>query len=280
MWTINLYNERGCVLKALSSNSNSFFYDFKRYLPLLQNLVSKDFKIKYRRSVLGIAWSVLNPLLTMIVLTQVFGMLLRIQVENFATYYIVGSALWTFFSEATSTSLSCILTSGALIRKVYIPKYIFPLEKCLFSLVNFSFSLVAVLLVMLIQGVYPTWTAFLFPLPVLYCFIFVCGMSLILSSTTVYFRDVEHLYSVLLTMWIYLTPLLYPTSLLDGYPVIQKIVTMNPLTHYIQYFRDVVMYGTIPGIRENIVCLAISLFTLGLGILVFKKAEGKFILHL
>ncbi|MGN1319668.1 MAG: ABC transporter permease [Acutalibacteraceae bacterium] len=262
------------------SSMKIFFSDMKRFFPLLKNLVSKDFKIKYRRSALGVAWSVLNPLLTMIVLTQVFSMLLRIQVENFATYYIVGSALWTFFSEATSSSLSCILSSGALIRKVYIPKYIFPLEKCLFSLVNFSFSLVAVLLVMFIQGVYPTWTALLFPIPVFYCFIFVCGMCLFLSAVTVYFRDVEHLYGVLLTMWIYLTPLLYPISLLDGHPYIQKVVMINPLTHYVQYFRNVVMYGVIPGLKENLLCLAMSLVVFAFGVLVFKKAEGKFILHL
>ena len=100
-----------------------FIYDFKRYLPLLFNLASKDIKVKYRRSVLGIAWSILNPLLTMLVLTQVFQMLLRVQVENFATYYIVGSSLWAFFSESTSLSLSSILGASSLIKKVYIPKY-------------------------------------------------------------------------------------------------------------------------------------------------------------
>ncbi|MBQ8267422.1 MAG: ABC transporter permease, partial [Clostridia bacterium] len=141
----------------------------KKFMPLLKNLVSKDFKIKYRRSVLGVAWSVLNPLFTMLVITTVFGKLLKIEVENFATYYIVGFAIWNFFSEATSSSLSSILSSAPLIKKVYIPKYIFPLEKCLFSLVNFFFTLIAVVIVMLFQGVVPSITAILFPIPVLYC---------------------------------------------------------------------------------------------------------------
>lgn len=272
-------------MSSCVSNKKSFFDDLKRFMPLLKNLVSKDFKIKYRRSFLGVAWSVLNPLLTMLVLTVVFNVILRIDVgTDFATYYIVGSSLWNFFSESTSTSLGSILASGALIRKVYIPKYIFPIEKCVFSLVNFSFSLIAVLAVMLIRGVYPTWTALLFPLPVFYCFVFVCGMSLFLSAVTVYFRDIEHLYGVLLTMWIYLTPMLYPTTLLDTLPenvaFIKTIVMNNPMTHYIEFFRDVVMRGTIPGLEENMVCIETALITFIFGAVVFKKAEGKFILHL
>ena len=270
------------VVSSVDTSNRSFFSDFKRFMPLLKNLVSKDFKIKYRRSVLGVAWSVLNPLLTMIVLTKVFSMLLGEQnrVENFATYYIVGASLWNFFAESTSNSLCSILSSSSLIRKVYIPKYIFPLEKCVFSLVNFSFSLIAVLAVMLIQGVSIKWTLFLAPIPVLYCFIFACGLSLFLSAVTVFFRDVQHLYGVLLTLWVYLTPLLYPTTLLEGYPLIKKIVMLNPMTNYIEYFRDVVMRGVIPGLQENLICIAMSLVVLGFGALVFDKVESKFILHL
>lgn len=276
---------RGYVLSSLTTNNRSFFSDFKRFMPLLKNLVSKDFKIKYRRSVLGVAWSVLNPLFTMLVLTVVFRVILRIDVGvDFATYYIVGASLWNFFSEATSTSVSSILTAGALIRKVYIPKYIFPLEKCVFSLVNFAFSLVAVLAVMLIRGVYPTWTTLLFPIPVLYCFVFACGLSLFLSAVTVYFRDVQHLYSVLLTMWIYLTPILYSMDTLEklgsNMQFVKYVVSLNPLTQYVNYFRSVVMMGQLPTLQDNLICMAMSLITLGFGALVFKKAEGKFILHL
>ena len=261
-------------------NKASFFSDMKKFMPLLKNLVSKDFKIKYRRSVLGVAWSVLNPLFTMLVITTVFGKLLKIQVENFATYYIVGFAIWNFFSEATSNSLSSILSSAPLIKKVYIPKYIFPIEKCLFSLVNFFFTLIAVIIVMLFQGVVPSVTAILFPIPVIYCFIFVCGVSLFLSAATVYFRDIQHLYGVLLTMLMYLTPIIYPLEILKDYTFVLRIVQLNPITHYVEYFRNLVMYNTIPGLKENLICLGISLFSLLFGALVFKKAQRKFILHI
>lgn len=257
-----------------------FVADVKKFAPLLRNLVSKDFKIKYRRSFLGVAWSVLNPLLTMLVLTNVFGLLLKVKVENFATYYIVGYSLWGFFSEATSTSLDSVILSSSLIKKVYIPKYVFPVEKCVFSLVNFLFTLVAVLLVMLVQGVFPTFTSLLFPIPVLYCLIFTCGMCLILSSVTVYFRDVAHLYGVLLTLWMYLTPIIYPIELVKGHPLVERVVMLNPMTRYVQYFRSVVMYNTVPGLRENLVCLAMALAVFAIGAFVFKKLEGKFILHI
>ncbi len=282
--------KRGIALMSSYSGANRFFNDFKRFTPLLKNLVTKDIKIKYRRSVLGIAWSILNPMLTMIVLTQVFKMLLKIEVDNFATYYIVGSAMWGFFSEATTISLDAILGSASLIKKVYIPKYIFPLEKCLYSLVNFMFSLIAVLIVMLFQGVYPTFTTLLFPIPVLYCFLFTCGMCLLLSAITVYFRDIAHLYSVFLTMWIYLTPIIYPIQIIENQlaakpddtfiKIVHTVIQWNPMTHFVQYFRDVVMYNTVPGLSENLSCLAISCFVFFVGCFVFKKAEGKFILHI
>lgn len=261
-------------------NKANFFSDMKKFMPLLKNLVSKDFKIKYRRSVLGVAWSVLNPLFTMIVITTVFGKLLKIQVEDFATYYIVGFAIWNFFAEATSSSLSSILSSAALIKKVYIPKYIFPLEKCLFSLVNFFFTLIAVVIVMLFQGVVPSITAILFPIPVFYCFIFVCGVSLFLSAATVYFRDIQHLYGVLLTMLMYLTPIIYPLEILKDYKLILRIVELNPITHYVEYFRGLIMYDTIPSIKENLICFGIAAVSLVFGALIFKKAQRKFILHI
>lgn len=274
--------------------SNNFWYNFKKYLPLLNNLASKDFKIKYRRSVLGVVWSVLNPLLTMLVLTAVFGAVFNIknspEIGDFAVYYIVGAAIWNFFSEATSLSLTSVLSAAPLIKKVYVPKYIFPLEKCLFALINFIFSLVAVALVMAIRfgRISSTFgaTVLLFPLPVFYCLLFVIGMSLILSAISVYFQDIIHLYSVILTLWMYLTPLIYPMSMIENAGstflknVALPIIQYNPMTQYIQYFREVVIYGTLPTIGQNVLCFAYGFITLVIGILVFNKLQKRFILHI
>lgn len=263
-----------------------FFADFKKFFPLLLNLAGKDFKLKYRRSILGVLWSILNPLLTMIIITRVFGILLKVQVENFATYYLLGYTLWTFFSESTTNSMSSIVSGAPLIKKVYIPKYVFPVEKCLFSLINFGFSLIAVLLVMLLQGVYPTPVSLLVFLPVLYCFLFCVGFSLILSALTVYFRDIMHLYSVLLTIWMYLTPIIYPMSILKDHDKAIAIVHCNPMYYFVEYFRAVMMHGSdpiaypVPSFAFNMVCLAIGLGTLVLGGLVFSRAQKRFILHI
>ena len=270
------------------SGLSRFFSDFKQFTPLLSNLVSRDFKVKYRRSFLGVAWSVLNPLLTMLVLTKVFTILLRIgNEEDFSSYYIVGASLWAFFSEATTNSLASILGAASLIKKVYIPKYMFPLEKCLFSLVNLMFSLIAVLAVVIVRSIATGSSmlsayTLLFPIPVLYCFVFTAGVSLFLSAITVYFRDVAHLYSVLLTMCIYLTPILYPISLIknSGHSFIYFVVRYNPMTFYVEAFRDTFMRHTFPSLTDNLFCIGYAVLSFVIGALVFKKAQKKFILHI
>lgn len=271
--------------------------DFRRYLPLLYNLTTRDIKVKYRRSVLGLAWSVLNPLLTMLVLTQVFGLLLKLNVPNFPVYYILGSTMYNFFSESTTSSMSSITGSASLIKKVHIPKYLFPLEKCVFAGVNFMFSMVAVAIVMVLQTplqkltsivnpelpvhpvIGPSWTMLLFFLPFIYCFIFSVGASLILSTLTVFFRDILHLYSVFLTVLMYLTPIIYPMDLIENSKVVYTIVKCNPMYYYVQYFRDVMMYGKWPGLKWDLTCIGLSLLFLFVGLWLFKKKQDKFILY-
>lgn len=251
---------------------------FRRFSYLLTNLVRRDITTKYRRSVLGLLWSVLNPLLMMVVITAVFQHIFRYPVENFPVYYLTGSLIFNFVSESTNNALMSILTSSALIRKVYIPKYIFPLEKCIFAFVNMLFSFVAVLIILAILGVGYRWTILLFWIPMLYVFIFSVGFSLILAAMNVFFRDVGHLYSVWVTAWMYLTPVIYPMNILPG-PVL-AVVKCNPLTHYVDYFRQLVMYGSVPGLYENMVCLVFALFFLVIGLIVFKRTQDRFILHI
>ena len=277
-----------------NTGNKSFFVNFKKYLPLLRNLAGKDFKIKYRRSILGVLWSILNPLLTMLVLTMVFGTLFNFRAYedagDFAVFYIVGAALWNFFSEATSSSLTSVLTSAPLIKKVYIPKYIFPLEKCLFSLINLAFSLVAVAIVMAIRHSYidPGLTVLMLPVPVFYCLLFTVGMSLLLSAVCVYFQDIIHLYSVLLTLWMYLTTLIYPLSMIEDkinrdstlHMVAYYIIKYNPMSMYVNTFRDVVMYNNMPSLEQHLICLGYGVFALIVGAFTFNKLQKKFILHI
>lgn len=251
-----------------------------KYRFLLSELIGRDLKVKYRRSVLGILWSVLNPLLMMMVITAVFQNIFRFEIENFPVYYLTGSLIFNFVSEATNTAMSSILGASSLIKKVYIPKYIFPLEKCLFSFVNMLFSMIAVLIIILILRFQLSWTFLLFPIPMLYTLVFAIGLSLILSALYIFFRDLGHLYSVWVTAWMYLTPIIYPLSVLEHSRIIMTVVKFNPLYYYVEYFRSVVMYGTVPGIGVNLVCIGISILTLILGMWVFKKTQDRFILHI
>ena len=254
------------------------FTSLKNYRYLLYDLVSRDIKTKYRRSVLGILWSVLNPLLMMLVLTAIFSNIFKFQIEDFPIYYLTGYILFNFVSESTNFAMTSIIYSAGLIKKVYIPKILFPLEKCLFSLLNLCFSLIAAVIVFVILGVEPHWTILMFPLPLIYLFVFNLGVSLILATMNTFFRDVGYLYGVFITVWMYLTPIIYPITILPGW--MQSIVRINPLTHFVEYFRNVTIYGTLPTRGENLICLAYSLTFLVIGLLVFQKKQNKFIFYI
>ncbi|MEG0409318.1 MAG: ABC transporter permease, partial [Bacilli bacterium] len=168
--------------------------------------------------------------------------------------------------------------NSLLLKKVYIPKYIFPIEKVMFAFVNALFSLIAVVIVLLILKVPVSWTILLFPIPLIYTLIFSAGLGLILSTLNVFFRDTEHLYGVFVTAWMYLTPIIYPMEMLPN--IMQKLMKFNPLYHYVEYFRQVVLYGMIPDLKENLICICCSLLFFIVGLLFFKNKQDKFILFI
>ena len=246
---------------------------------ILQTLVTKDFKLKYRRSVLGVAWSVLNPLLMMIVMAAVFSFMFRFQIEHFALYLILGTIMFDFMSRSTNGAMGSILESSSLIKKIRIEKLVFPIEKVLFELVNFAISCIAVVMVMAYYQVVPSIHA-LWGLPfVLICVaMFSAGLGLLISALSVFFRDVMHLWSVLITAWTYATPLFYPYEMLDGW--MQAVMQFNPMYHYITFFRNIMMWNTNPGGMECLICLGMAVITFIVGFIVFRKSESKFILYI
>lgn len=250
---------------------------FKRDWFILRSLVSKDFKLKYRRSVLGVLWSVLNPLLMMVVLTVVFSTVFRFSIENFPLYLILGQTLFTFMSDATSSAMSSIISSASLIKKIRINKMLFPLEKVCFALLNFAISLIAVVAVMLFFRIPPTVNLLLLPVLLVMVFMFSLGLGLLLAALSVFFRDVMHLWSVVLTAWTYATPLFYPVDILPEWAV--PIMNANPMYYYVSYFREIALYGATPSLEQTLVCLAFAAGALVLGYAVFRKQEKKFILY-
>lgn len=244
---------------------------------ILTSLVSKDFKLKYRRSLLGVLWSVLNPLLMMIVLTAVFSTFFKFQIENFPLYLILGQTLFTFMSDATSGAMASIIDSAPLIKKIRINKILFPLEKVLFSMLNFAISLIAVAAVIAFFRIAPTASILLLPLLLVYVLMFSLGIGLILSALAVFFRDVVHLWGVVLTAWTYATPLFYPVDILPDW--MMTIMSFNPMYHYVTYFREIALWGMTPGMAENLTCFAFGAVALMAGIVVFKCCQKKFILY-
>lgn len=250
---------------------------------ILRQLVTKDFKLKYRRSVLGVVWSVLNPLLMMIVMSLVFSFFLRYDnIEHYPLYLIVGSITWSVFADSTSAGVVSIIEAAPLLKKVRVNKAVFPAERVFFCLLNFAFSLVAVLLVMIWEGVAPTWYIFLLPVVLILLMGFSIGISLLISALAVFFRDVIHLWSVLLMAWNYATPIFWPVSMIDAVPYrfMQIIMRANPMYSYVSFMRDIIVNGQLPSMMVFASCAIWAVVALVLGALVFKKLEHKFILYI
>ena len=251
---------------------------FLQYKPLLKELVSRDLKVKYRRSFLGYLWSLLNPLLMMAIMTVVFSYMFRFDVPNYPLYLICGQTLWTFFNESTNMAMYSIVQNASLIKKVYIPKYIFPVSRVFSSFVTMSFSLAAIAIVMLFTKAQFYWTILLFFIPLFLLFLFSSGVSLILSALSVQFRDVTHLYSVLTLGWMYLTPIFYPVTAIPS--EVAVYIMANPMTGYITFFRSLVLYGTLPETGIWLQCMVWSVGALLVGVLAFRKAQNNFILYI
>lgn len=250
----------------------------RKYRFLIRQLVSRDFKTKYKRSVLGIFWSFLNPLLTMLVQYFVFSTIFKSDVPYFAAYLIIGTVMFNFFSEACSMALSSIIGNASLITKVYMPKYIYPLTRVMSSVVNLVISLIPMLAVCVLTGVQFQKSAVL-SLYFLCCLIvFSLGLGLLLSAAMVFFRDTQFLWGVFSMMWMYATPIFYPETILPEN--LQFILQINPLYHFLTNARLCILDGISPEPTAYALCLLIAAGMLLVGALVFRKSQDRFVLYL
>ena len=260
---------------------------FQKDIFILKQLVSKDFKIKYRRSFLGVAWSVLNPLLMMIVMAIVFTTIFAqgrngsVTPEMYPLYLIVGNVTFAVMSDSTSQALSSIIYASSLLKKVKVHRFVFPVQKVLFSLVIFAFSLFAVAIVMLWFRVVPTWHLLLLPVCLILLMFFCMGVGLLLSAATVFFRDVMHLWSVVLTAWTYFTPIFWTTDYILKMPhILRVLMYANPMYNYLQFMREIFLFQTCPTPLEFGLCVAWAVIAMAIGYTVFHKNEHKFILYI
>lgn len=250
-----------------------------RYRALIKQLVIKDLKLKYRRRFLGYVWSVLNPLMVMAVMYLVFSQMFRFEVDHYPAYLMIGQAAFNFMTEATDQAVFSITGNSELLKKVYVPKYVFTLSKVSSSLVNLLLSMVAMMLVFLCSGVRFSWYMLLIPLVLVQLYVFSLGLGLFLAQAAVFFRDIQYIYSVLTTAWMYATPLFYPSSLLSE-GMQRAVYLCNPMYHYVTQFRTLVLERTLPQAGSVLYGSFLASLFLMLGTWAFMRTQDRFILYI
>jgi len=253
--------------------------NLKRYSFLLQQLISRDFKVKYKRSVLGVVWSLLYPILTMAVMAIVFSNVFKFSTPgvSYLAYLMSGLIMFNYFSEASNLAMTSVVANFGLLNKIYIPKYIFPLSKCLFIGINFLLTLIPLYIVLIGTGTGVNIYHVFLPYAFVCLFMFTLGMGFILSAVSVFLRDMFYIYGIIVMMWTYLTPIMYDIKLISEN--LQSWFKLNPMYHYINFVREIVLYGRIPQPFTWGVCLISSVVVLMIGIIVFRKTQDKFIYY-
>ncbi len=250
----------------------------KRYLPLLNNLVSRDLKKKYRRSILGYIWCVLNPLLVMVIMTIVFSRMFRHNIPNFPVYLFAGRMMFSFVTDSTAGIMRSILHNGQLMRKTRIPYYIFPLSSMGSSIVGFGFQLIAFAIVLIFTRTPISVHAVAFPLVCLEMFGFSLGFGLLLAVSNLYLRDTEYIYAVFTTAWMYLTPLFYPISALpERFQML--IQRLNPAYYYVDMSRSVFLYNEWPSGEMLLLGMIAAVLFLLAGFIAYHRSKNKMILY-
>lgn len=257
---------------------SKYIKNFTKYRFLLVELVKKGIKLKYRRSKLGILWTLIEPLLTMIVLTIVFGTLFGTTDKTFPVYILTGRLLYSFFSNSTKAAMKSIQSNSGMIKKVYVPKYIYPLSSVLFNYVIFLISLIILVLVAAVLQIKPTIYLLQIFIPLIIILVMSLGVGLILATLTVFFRDLEYLWNVGLMLVMYTSAIFYhPEKLLaTGF---DWIIKLNPLYGVIDNFRNAV-FGQPLNMYSLTVSLGFSVASVAIGLFMFYKQQDKFILHI
>ena len=258
---------------------NNLKYTKNKYGFLLQQLVIRDFKVKYKRSVLGVVWSLLYPILTMTVMALVFTNMFKMSTPgiSYLVYLMSGLVIFNYFSEATNNGMSSVVANFGLINKVYMPKYIFPLSKCMFVGINFLLTLIPLYAIILITGTGINVYHLLLPYVAVCLFLFTVGFSFILATVSVFLRDMFYIYGVIIYLWTYLTPIMYDVSIIPE--KFQLIFKFNPLYWFIKFARDIILYKAAPTLNVWLYCAFFAVASFVIGIIVFKKNQDKFIYY-
>ena len=249
----------------------------KKYQFLFEELVKRDFKKKYKRTVLGMAWSVLSPLLTLLVMKMVFTQFFGRTMDHYTTYLFCGNLIFSFFSESTSQGMQSLMDNASIFSKVNVPKYLFLFSKNVQTLINFGLSLCVFFLFCVIDDITFTWKLILLVYPIVCLILFNIGVGLILSALFVFFRDIQYLWSVFTMLLMYMSAIFYT---IDSYDyTVQCAFLLNPVYLFIRYFRKIVIDATIPTVWFHLLMLADVIIVLAIGCWMYKKYNTRFLYY-
>lgn len=258
--------------------NNHIVQNFSKYTFLLTELIKRNISGKYKDSTLGLFWSFLNPLLSMIVLTMVFSLIFAGSIENFPVYLLSGKLVFDLFANATQGAMDSIKGNSEIIKKIYVPKYMFAIGIICSEFINFLISLIVLVVVMIATGA-PFYPALIyFPIPLFFILVLTTGVGLILATATTFFTDIKYLYGVLIMLLSFMTPLFYPIEIIPQH--FMFAFTVNPLYAGVSSVRDIVLNGIFPTSGPLIYLIITSIVSLIIGIYVFYKYQDKFVLNL
>jgi ABC-2 type transport system permease protein len=245
-----------------------------RYRHLIFQLVRRDVLTRYKRSILGVAWTMLNPLGMMLVLTIAFSQLFG-GTRAYPAYVLTGLVAWNFFSQTTTASMNQMVWGGSLLSKIFIPRTVFVLSSIGTGLVNLILSIIPLLIVLVLTGTPIRLTILYLPIPIISLVAFSLGVGLLLSTWAIYFYDVTEMYQIFLTAWMYLTPIIYPEEIIPE-TARTWLFTLNPIYHLVRLFRDPVYGGVFPDLRQMVATMGFSVVVLAAGWIIFSRRSDEF----
>ncbi|HEX2164916.1 MAG TPA: ABC transporter permease [Thermoanaerobaculia bacterium] len=244
-----------------------------RYRDLVLYLVLRDLKVRYRRSSIGFAWTMLQPLLSMLVLSLVFAHIFRFEIDNYAVYALAGLLFWNFFSQSIVTSMNSLRANAGLLTKLPVPKVVFPLSTVLAGLINLMLAMVPLFVILIVTG-HPLRPSLLFlPVAIFVATLFTFGAGLLLAPLAAFFSDIVELVGVLLTLAMYMTPVFYPMDIIPE--SLRWAVRFNPLRSILEVFRDPIYYGKVPPVTHLAVAVGISLVAVAIGAFAFRRSSDR-----
>jgi ABC-type polysaccharide/polyol phosphate export permease len=266
--------------RGFKNNLTRNFRELVTYRYAIFNFISSTLRARYRRSVLGFLWTLLNPLLTMTILTVVFSTIFQTSIQHFSVYIFSGLLPWSLISNSMTVGSLSIVAGEGYLKRVYIPKFLFPLVTVGVEVMNFLLSLVSLFFLAILLGAKVSWGLLSLPIALLLTALFILGLVLITSILTPYFRDLSHIIQIVFTGLFYLTPIIYPAELFSKHPLLLTVIRWNPFYYFVELFHEIIYQARFPDGFLWLICMALTVLSLTVGYLVFVSREQDVIYRL